>query len=278
MYAAEKNGIICERQRIAMEEKIYNAHAHIFPAKISDKAVDAIGAFYQIPMQEHGTAEDLIADGSQIGVSRYLVCSTATKANQVQSINHFIAEETRLHPEFDGFGSLHPEAENIAQETERIIALGLKGIKLHQDFQEFNIDDPAAYPIYEAAEGRLPILFHTGDDRYEFSRPHRLLRIVEKFPKLTVIAAHLGGYQCWDQVHIYIGHPRIYIDTSSALMFVPPEKASALIHAHGIERVLFGTDFPMWKHKEELQRFNRLELTAQERKQVLYDNARNLIK
>ena len=250
-------------------ERIINMHAHIFPMKISEKAVGAIGDFYGIKMQIRGTPEYLLEDGKTIGVEKYLVSSTATTAHQVQSINHFIAAEQTAHPEFIGFGSLHPEYEDIEGEIDRMLAMNLRGIKLHPDFQKFNIDDEAAYPIYEAAQGRLPILFHTGDDRYEFSKPVRLYRVLEKFPKLIA----LGGYRCWDEVSVYLGHPRLYIDTSSALMFLSPERAAEIIRQHGTDRVFFGTDSPMWRHKDELERFNRLPLTPEERKKILSGNA-----
>ena len=254
-------------------ERIINMHAHIFPVKISEKAVGAIGDFYGIKMQIKGTPEYIIEDGKTIGVEKYLVSSTATTGHQVESINNFIAAEMAAHPEFIGYGSLHPEYENIAGEIDRMISLGLKGIKLHPDFQKFNIDDEAAYPIYEAAQGRLPILFHTGDNRYEFSKPTRLYKVLEKFPKLIAIGAHLGGYQCWDETDVYLGHPRLYIDTSSALMFISPEKAVDIIRRHGTGHVFFGTDSPMWCHKEELERFNQLPLTEEERKMILSGNA-----
>ncbi len=248
-------------------------HAHIFPVKISDKAVSAIGDFYGIRMQIKGTPEHLIEDGKTVGVDRYLVSSTATTPHQVRAVNDFIASEQKAHSCFIGFGSLHPDYEDIAGETERIISLGLRGIKLHSDFQRFNIDDERAFPIYEAAEGRLPILFHMGDNRYDYSAPARLLKVLDKFPKLIAIAAHLGGYQRWDETDVISGHPRVYMDTSSSLMFLTPEKAVDIIRKHGAERVFFGTDSPMWGHKEELERFNRLELTPSEREMILSGNA-----
>ena len=99
-------------------ERIINMHAHIFPMKISEKAVGAIGDFYGIKMQIRGTPEYLLEDGKTIGVEKYLVSSTATTAHQVQSINHFIAAEQTAHTEFIGFGSLHPEYEDIVGEID----------------------------------------------------------------------------------------------------------------------------------------------------------------
>ena len=89
-----------------------------------------------------------------------------------------IIDECNKHPEFIGFGTLHPETENMEAEIEKIIAGGLKGVKIHPDFQKFNIDDEKVFSIYELCEGRLPVLVHMGDDRYEFSRPHRLLNVI----------------------------------------------------------------------------------------------------
>ena len=121
-------------------------------------------------------------------MSRYLVCSTATKPEQVEMINNFVAEKCRVHPEFFGFGTMHPGYGNMETEIERVKGLGLHGIKLHPDFQEFNIDDPAALPMYEAiAAAGLPILFHTGDKFRPYSAPHRLAAIARQFPKLTAL-------------------------------------------------------------------------------------------
>lgn len=263
------------------DKKIYDMHAHIFPGKIAAKAVDSISKFYSIEMAEKGTAEDLIVQGGKAGVKKYLVCSTATTGVQVPAINGFIANKVCEHPEFIGFGSLHPDYENTGDEVERMISLGLKGIKLHPDFQHFDIDAPKAYPIYDAAQGRLPILIHMGDIRYDYSRPYRLMNILKQFPRLKVIAAHLGGYQRWDEVKRldgYLGNPNIYIDTCSAIQFLPSSVSEEIIRAHGTERVFWGTDYPMWDHVTEYNRFMQLKLTDKEKEQILWKNAESFLK
>ena len=134
-------------------------------------------------MNLDGKASTLLEYGNASGIDKFLVCSVATTAHQVDSINLFIADEVRKHPDrFIGFAALHPDSNNISEQIDEAIALGLRGIKLHSDFQEFNIDDPKAFAIYEAAEGRMPILFHTGDHRTEFSKPYRLANVLDKFP------------------------------------------------------------------------------------------------
>lgn len=266
---------------------IIDAHAHIFPDKIAEKATAGISGFYDgIPVQCAATVSELLKNGTEAGVDRFIVQSVATVPEQVTSINDFISKSVREHPDrLIGFGALHPDFPDINSETDRIISLGLRGIKLHSDFQDFNIDDKRAFPIYEAAQGRLPVLFHVGDPRGDRSSPERLIRVAELFPRLAIIAAHLGGWTVWDDgaelfARFREKHPKsvIYADCSSSLYALTPEHAAELIRKIGAERVMWGTDFPMWNAKEELERFRGLPLTPREREMILSENALELLK
>lgn len=255
---------------------IIDTHAHIFPDKIAQKASDGISAFYGgMKVGYDGTLGALIEEGTAAGVDRFIVQSVATVPSQVRAINDFISESVRKYPDkLIGFGALHPDFDDIAGETERIISLGLKGIKLHSDFQQFFVDDEFAYPIYEiCADKGLPILFHVGDDRYDFSSPERLLRVVKRFPKLTVIAAHLAGWSMWDRGAELFEHSGVYADCSSSLYAMSPEHAAELIRKIGVDRVMWGTDYPMWGAAEELERFDKLPLSEDEKEMILSKNA-----
>lgn len=175
---------------------IIDAHAHIFPDKIAKKATDAIGDFYGIQMTESaGTPDVLLQEGRLAGITKFVVHSTATTVKQVENINKYIVSETEAHPEFIGFMTLHPDMdeEDMDGEIRFAISHGICGVKLHPDFQKFAIDEPRAEKIYKTLDGRLPILFHTGDKRYNFSNPERLVKIAKKYPKQIVIGAHFGG-------------------------------------------------------------------------------------
>lgn len=259
------------------EYPIIDIHAHVFPDKVAAKAVAATGNYYGVQMYRSGTVDDLIESGSRIGVRKYIIHSSATIARQVRAINDYIYNVQTSHPEFVGFATLHPGFEDVQGEVERIIGLGLGGIKLHPEFQNFTIDDEDMMPIYEAAEGRLPILFHMGDASRDSSNPARLARIIDQFPELEIIAAHFGGYQMWDLSCKYLVGKRIYMDTSSSLAYISPEKATYMIRKHGADKMLFGSDYPMWDHKEELERFLRLQLTEDERRAILFNNADRLL-
>lgn len=258
-----------------MTQKIIDFHTHIYPSKVAQKAVNAIGEFYGIPMNGIGTAGALIKSGSRINIVKYVTYSVATNPSQVISINNFIAEKCKKYSDlFIGYGTLHPYMDNFNEEIDRITSLGLKGLKFHPDFQEFDIDDARAIKIYKvAAKLNLPIVFHMGDKTKKFSQPIKLRRVIDEIPDLTVIAAHFGGYSAWESSKQYLVGQNIYMDTSSSLFILPPEEATEIIRMHGYEKVFFGTDFPMWDHIEELAMFSKLPLSDIEKSAILYDNA-----
>ena len=261
--------------------EIIDAHAHIYPTKIAKKATDAIGEFYDIQMEmPAGTSDKLIEDGTKAGISRYLVHSCATKAQQVRAINQFIKEEMDKHPQFIGFMTLHQDLTEEEVYDEVIWALdnGFKGVKLHPDFQKFYIDDEEVEKFYRAVGDKLPILLHMGDDRYEFSKPIRLAKMAKKYAKVNFIGAHFGGYRCWNEVDCYSGLDNVYFDTSSSLPFITSEYAKELMDKMGYEKFFFGTDFPMWDATKELERFNKIKLTERQRENILCYNIKNLLK
>lgn len=260
--------------------KIIDTHAHIYPQKIAAKAISNIGNFYDVKMNsDKGTSEDLLESGKQTNVEKYIVCSTSTSVHQVKNINDFIASQVQKHKEFIGFATLHidMEEEEIYNEIQRIKSVNLKGIKLHPDFQRFDIDDPRAEKIYRNI-GQLPILFHAGDDRFDYSAPQRLAKVAKKFPKMTAIAAHFGGYCRWSEIDAYDGLDNVYFDTSSSLFKLPEIMAKDILKHLGYERFMFGTDFPMWTHKEELERLLSLGLPDSVYEDILYNNAKRILK
>ncbi len=261
--------------------EIIDAHVHIYPDKIAEKATEAIGRFYDIEMEmSAGTTERLLEDGKRAGISKYIVHSVATTAHQVHSINEFISLEMEKHKEFIGFMTLHQDLteEEIKEEVELCIKKGFKGVKLHPDFQKFYIDGSNAEKFYKIIGNRLPILLHVGDDRYDYSKPARLVKMAKKYPEVNFISAHFGGYRCWDDAPLYIGLKNVYFDTCSSLAFISPEKAREIISMLGAEKFFFATDFPMWDATGEIERFNRIKLSEKEREMVFSLNLKKLLK
>ncbi len=250
-----------------------DTHAHIYPGKIAEKATASVGSFYHVDMLNVGLPHVLAQRGREAGIDRFLVCSVATKAAQVRPINEFIQRKCREYPEFIGLAAWHQDVEDIEAELDDIQSRGLKGIKLHPDFQEFFIDEERMFPFYQAVHRRgLPVLFHTGDSRTDFSSPRRLMNVLEKIPDFTCIAAHLGGYTEWEAAKKELHGTNVYTDTSSSLFALTREQALESIFHFGVERTMFGTDFPMWEPKAEIERFLDLGLSESDNRRILYGN------
>jgi predicted TIM-barrel fold metal-dependent hydrolase len=257
---------------------ILDIHAHIYPDIIAQKASDTIGEFYRLPMLNDGTLKSLLKEEAAAGITKMTVHSVAVTWEKVARVNDFIAGALKGHENLIGFATMHPDHPHIASEIDRAISLGLKGLKLHPDFQHFHIDDEKAYPIYEAIEGRIPLLIHTGDRRYDTSQPERMAKVLDRFPRMQTICAHLGGWSQWEDAHrILAGRPNVWVDTSSSLYAISPEAAREIILHYGVDRVLFGTDYPMWSPAEELSRMKALGFSPADMEKMLYQNAANLL-
>lgn len=254
---------------------VIDAHCHIYPDKIAEKASSGIGEFYDETVAEVGSVSHLLKVGKEAGIDRFLIHSVATKPSQVAHVNEFIAATVRTAPEtFIGFGTLHPASESLRDDFMHLRSLGLRGVKLHPDIQGYKADDFRAMKLYELCEEyEVPILMHTGDYRYDFSNANRIAPILEIYEHLTLIAAHLAGYTVWDDsAKTLPGHKNLYVDCSSTLGYMPPEKARSLIRLYGTDRVFFGTDFPLHSPKDEMRRMADLCLTDAEYRAIFSEN------
>lgn len=258
---------------------IIDCHCHIYPDKIAQKASEATGKFYDIKMHYNGTAKELGSIGAAAQISHYIVFSVATTPKQVASINSFIADLVSKNTNMTGLGTLHPDSADLEGDIENIISLGLRGVKLHPEIQGFKIDDYRCLKIYEKCEGKLPVLIHTGDSRYDMSNPNRLKPILETYTDLTVIGAHFGGYSVWENaVEELKSYKNFFVDTSSTFPFISKEQARRYIKTYGAEKIMFGTDYPMWNPKDEVEYLLNLGLDEDEYKKIFYENAQKLFK
>lgn len=232
---------------------VIDAHAHIYPEKIASRAVCAISDFYKIPMENPlGTPEALLETCKDTPITHFLVHSVATTAHAVTSINNFIAQECEKHPQFIGFGTMHQDFEDPEAEIDRLIELGLHGIKLHPDTQGVNVDDPRLMAVYEIMEARgLPLVAHIGDFRYDYSHPRRLKNVLRTFPELVVDGAHLAGCFINDIGYDVLHEENLFVDASSVLPFVGARRFAEFIRMWGTSRVMFASDFPMWNPYSE---------------------------
>ena len=255
-------------------------HTHIYPEAIAAKAADSVRTFYDGCGHPgiYGTAQMLLERGTIAGTSRFVILPVALRPDNTRHINEFILQKVAQEPRFFGFGTVHAAMENLMDEVDYIQQKGLRGIKMHPDSQVFDIDDARLLPMYEHIQGKLPVILHMGDRRYDYSHPARLRRVLDNFPKLQVIAAHFGAYQIHEQAYQYLKDTDCFFDVSSSLMFMDEGVAEGYINQYGTERFVYGSDFPMWDPAQEMERFMRLKLTDEQFEQIAHKTAEYILK
>ncbi len=252
-----------------------DAHCHIYPEKIAQKAADGINTFYDGLPGDHfdGTIKTLLETAPKAGTDHFIVFSVATKPTQVTSINEFIADAVNnSEGRFTGLGTMHLDSEDYEGDLEHLLGLGLKGVKLHPDVQDFCIDEPRAMRIYEMCEAKdIPVYVHTGDPRFDRSNPNRTVNVLKAFPKLKFVGPHLGGWSVWkDALKLLPDFPNIIVDTSSTMNWLDNSFAREMIRAYGSERVMYGTDYPMSSQEFEIERILSLDLTDDELENIAW--------
>ncbi len=248
-----------------------DAHAHIYPDEIADKASRATADFYEMEMGCDGRLSTLLESGKRAGIRKHVVLGVAVTPERVEGINNYLIRTVAAHSDrLIGFGAMHPDYGNVRAEIRRIKAGGLLGIKIHADMEQVLLDCPGMIRLFEAlAAENMPAMLHMGDSRYPYSEPGRLAKALKAVPEVKVIAAHFGGWSVWEEAwKILADFENVWVDTSSSLYAMTPEEGAKAVRHFRPDRVLFGTDFPMWDPLEERRRFDSLPLYDRERENI----------
>ena len=269
---------------------IIDIHTHVFPDAIAEKSVaflteKAAGAVHA---STDGTLDGLKASMRHSDVDVSVVQPVVTRPSQFESINRFAAEINGKDGVYS-FGGIHPDDESPEEHLRAIREMGLRGVKIHPDYQGVMIDDAKTIRVMRAAinEG-LYVLTHAGFDvgfpELIHCPPPAAKRALEAIygaerrdvePRL--ILAHLGGYTQIDEVTEYLVGEPVYLDVSFALDRVPAEDVMRLIRAHSAERILFGSDCPWGDQADFVARMRALPLTDTERELIFAGNAKRIL-
>ena len=263
---------------------LIDCHTHAFADKIADRAVALLCDYYKIQIPRGGRLVDLLTAAAIAKLDAFILLVAATRPEQVKPANDWILRLAKLSsdeirnelgvahvPRIVPFGTFHPGDPNWMEEIKRLRAAGIRGIKLHPEFQQIDLADPSLRDFFAEVEQDFVLLIHIGDRvvrRANFSTPTKVTAIAAAFPKLRIIAAHMGGYRFWNEAYEVLAGSSVFLDTSSVFPFLEMERFRALVNKHGTERILFGSDFPIGSPQEDLnilERINWLSTTQKNR-------------
>lgn len=258
---------------------IIDFHAHVWPDAVAPRAVAKLAADGVVRPFCDGTLAGLADAMARAGVARSVLQPVATKPSQVRSINDWSAALS--DERFVAFGAMHPDFEDPAAEIARMRALGLRGLKLHPEYQGFAPDERRMRPIYEAALAHgMIILFHAGADAVIPSvrgTARAFARVLDAFPGLTVVLAHMGGYEQPAEVLRLLAGRDVWFDTAYTSGLMSDADFLALVRAHGAGRILFGSDTPWADPAAEVARLRALDLPSADVAAILGGNAERLL-
>lgn len=260
--------------------RVIDFHTHVFPDELASSAIATLEAEgHGVKASFPGTVDGLLAEMERAGIEMAVTQPVATRPSQVRSINDWAAATAsdRIVP----FGAMHPDLEDAPAEIERMAGLGIKGFKMHSEYQRFLPDEERLDPVYTtAADAGLIILFHAGLDigiPTLRGTPEAFARMLDRHPRLRVVLAHMGGFRLWERVREALVGRDVYFDTSYTLGYLAPEEFVDLARAHGMQRVLFGTDGPWTDIADELAAVRASGLSDDELDGVLAGNAEELL-
>lgn len=254
-----------------MAERV-DVHTHAFHPKIAAKVLKQLEGHYKIPPTGTGLWEDLKPRMDKCNITKCFVHSAATSPEQVIPANNW-SISLKQHPEIVPFGTMHPEFKDMEGELARLWDNGIRGIKLHPDFQGFRLDDPALLPLFGAMEGKFTLMVHIGDKLPPSQNPTcpwKIAAVKRKFPNLRIIAAHFGGYYHWQYVVEAMKGLEIYMDTSSSLFAIPQEMLEQIFKSFPRQLFLYGSDYPLWDPYDEMMELQRrLKLSDNELEEIM---------
>jgi hypothetical protein len=267
---------------------IIDSHTHIFPDDIARKAIPKLmeAAHGDVTAYTDATYHGLISSMDKAGIDYSLILPIATSPEHGKGILKWIKSVYSQNKRLMFFASLHALDNNNPDHLKQICDLGIKGLKIHPQYQDTAVNSLIAMKLYEqAAKHQLILYFHAGFDiafpQSDHASIPRFQEVLSEFPQTTMILAHAGGYREWDSVYDnLLAYPNAYFDLAFVLDYIaiPEQEKLRLMLTKIPERILFGTDSPWRDQKKDVEDFMQLEcLSLKEKQQILSENFLKLI-
>ncbi len=269
---------------------VIDVHAHTYPDEIAEKTVAKLGEIAGVSAHTDGTAKGLSEKAKEAGIDLTLIMPVATSPHQVAKINE-VAYRINLSSSRKGllsFGAIHPDSPDHKRVLRGIASLGLKGIKLHPDYQgAFFNDDRYKRIVDTATELGLYIMIHAGVDiglpEPVHATPDMIREVIHDTGSDKLILAHMGGWKLWDEVMEKLVGEDVRLDTSFSTGatevdgMLSEDRFVEMVRAFGADRILFGTDSPWASQRKSLKWIEHTSLKKEEKELIFGKNAEVLL-
>lgn len=279
---------------------IIDFHTHTFPDSISERALAKLSMASATAPFTNGTQAALLDSMAKARVDYSVTLPVMTNAEQVEKINHSLAEklEENKAKGLITFGGLHPEYEPVKEELRYLKSKGVKGIKLHPAYQCVDLTDPKMLRILDAAAAEdLIVLIHAGIDigiyDHDYASTKQILQVLKEIGEFKFVLAHMGGWGCWEAVESDLAGAPVYFDTAFSIGSITPapqadhkpiltenlnkEDFLRIVKKHGMDKILFATDSPWEDQADYIDRVSGYCDNEEMKQLILGENARKLL-
>jgi len=263
-FRFDYNSLMLNIDECSIELPVVDAHVHVFPARRLAGLLRWVHGFLPWhPAPLDMTGDDVVADISNFGSKYFFNLVYPINPLETEDLNRFNSEFCSRFPNAIGWGSLHPENDDISSIARSVVEeLGLIGLKLHPFVQKFSILDPAIRPAYETlADMRRPLFLHTGfDEFYEIKMPTEHIRtIAGDYPEMPIVLSHMIFPRLDDAFELMEEYPQIVGDMTNipgSIRIIASDFGSGGIAESAAanllrkelprfsDRIIFGSDHP----------------------------------
>lgn len=276
---------------------VIDFHTHTYPEKIALKTIELLSGRSGTVAHSNGTFDDLEEKMKIRHVDMSVILPVATSAKQCEHINEIAAKENENFENTHvwSFGAIHPDNDNYKDILNDINSKGLKGIKLHPDYQDAFFNDIRYKRIISyATELGLVVVTHAGIDiglpQVVHCTPEMAEEVLDEVQPDKLVLAHMGGWQMWDDVIERLCGRKVFMDTafsygqidwkkgvSHKWSLLNKEKFTEIVEKHGADKILFGTDCPWTDQSEEIKNIKLLGFNKETENMIFSGNAKKLL-
>ena len=261
---------------------IVDFHTHTFPDKIASEAMSKLKDLSSFNSFSDGTEKSLERELKKGPVSHAVILPISTKQEQVKSINRYNASKNNKNLFF--LGTMHPEFRDFENELNFLKNKDIHGIKLHPEFQSFEPDNKALFPIYETLISKdMFVIFHSGKEEFlkrktPLGHPASFAKLHKIFPKLKMVIAHFGAHALPLETKKHLLGQDIFIDLSFEFPFLSSAFIKHFFKKHSCDHLLFGSDSPWQPIQKYYSFFDKLKLSVGVKEKITSINALRLLK
>lgn len=266
---------------------IIDFHTHVFPDKIAKSTIDALSASSRVAPSTDGTVSGLVSAMEKANVDICVTLPVLTKASQFDSVTKFVVSvNERFKNEkrkIVSFAGIHPACEDIDGKLAYLKSLGIKGVKIHPDYQNTYINDKGYVEILKCAKKYdLIVVTHSGVDEGYRGEPVKcppdlVLEVIKEVNHDKFVLAHYGAHKQWKEVLDKLAGENVYFDTAFTLHEIDEKLFKKILLKHGEDKVLFATDCPWRDIKEDVDTIKSYKFGKTTEDKIFYKNAMELL-